>query len=132
MCSFSYHGKTLYLLTLFLFCNNSLFYCLFNSKINYASKENMSRERIQNKNIMYMYVMNLHFFTHQIDYININQPHVDSHLIPFTLVLYANILKNHYLWVGGGGGPAFEKLTYIPDTYLFSIVSFDLTYKREL
>lgn len=103
MCSFSHHGKTLYFLTLFLFCNNSLFYCLFNSKINYASKENMSRERIQNKNIMYMYVMNLHFFTHQIDYININQPHVDSHLIPFTLVLYANILKNHYLWVGWGG-----------------------------
>lgn len=91
----------------------------------------MSRERIQNKNIMYMYVMNLHFFTHQIDYININQPHVDSHLIPFTLVLYANILKNP-LSLGGGGGPAFEKLTYIPDTYLFSIVSFDLTYKREL
>lgn len=62
----------------------------------------MSRERIQNKNIMYMYVMNLHFFTHQIDYININQPHVDSHLIPFTLVLYANILKNP-LSLGGGG-----------------------------
>lgn len=102
MCSFSHHGKTLYFLTLFLFCNNSLFYCLFNSKINYASKENMSRERIQNKNIMYMYVMNLHFFTHQIDYININQPHVDSHLIPFTLVLYANILKNP-LSLGGGG-----------------------------
>lgn len=61
----------------------------------------MSRERIQNKNIMYMYVMNLHFFTHQIDYININQPHVDSHLIPFTLVLYANILKNP-LSLGGG------------------------------
>lgn len=36
--------------------------------------------------------MNLHFFTHQIDYIN--QLHVHSHIIPITLVLYANILKN--------------------------------------
>lgn len=131
MCSFSHHGKTLYFLTLFLFCNNSLFYCLFNSKINYASKENMSRERIQNKNIMYMYVMNLHFFTHQIDYININQPHVDSQLNSFYTCSVCKYTEKSIIF-GWGGGPAFEKLTYIPDTYLFSIVSFDLTYKREL
>lgn len=106
MCSFSHHGKTLYLLTLFLFCNNSLFYCLFNSKINYASKENMSRERIQNKNIMYMYVMNLHFFTHQIDYININQLQVHSYLLYsyYTCSVCKYTEKSIIIFFFGGGG----------------------------
>lgn len=76
--------------------------------------------------------MNLHFFTHQIDYIN--QLHVHSHIIPITLVLYANILKNPlYL---GFFFQAFEKhqetfFTYIQDAYSFSIVSFDLSYIQE-
>lgn len=57
---------------------------------------------------MYMYVIDLHFFTQQIDYININQLQVHSYFILITLVLYANILKNP-LYFFLGGGPAFGK-----------------------
>lgn len=58
---------------------------------------------------MYMYVIDLHFFTQQIDYININQLQVHSYFILITLVLYANILKNPLYFFFGGGSPAFGK-----------------------
>lgn len=60
---------------------------------------------------MYMYVIDLHFFTQQIDFININQLQVHSYFILITLVLYANILKNplYFFFFGGGGSPAFGK-----------------------
>lgn len=83
-----------------------------------------------------MYVIDLHFFTQQIDYININQLQVHSYFILITLVLYANILKNPlYFFFGGGGGQHLGNInifTYIQDAYLFSIVSFDLSYIQEI
>lgn len=83
-----------------------------------------------------MYVIDLHFFTQQIDYININQLQVHSYFILITLVLYANILKNPLYFFFGGGGPQhlgnINIFTYIQDAYLFSIVSFDLSYIQEI
>lgn len=81
-----------------------------------------------------MYVIDLHFFTQQIDYININQLQVHSYFILITLVLYANILKNPlYFFLGGGVPSIWETSTFLRTfkTHSFSIVSFDLSYIQE-
>lgn len=64
---------------------------------------------------MYMYVIDLHFFTQQIDYININQLQVHSYFILITLVLYANILKNplYFFFLGGGVPSIWETSTFL-------------------